>query len=99
VSGGKENRDLERSESFKLSETRLRSFLQGAPDAIVGVDEQGQILFLNPQAEALFGYASQELVGRSVELLVPERFRGAHATIDASFIPTPETGWPVGVWS
>jgi two-component system cell cycle sensor histidine kinase/response regulator CckA len=80
MSSGEENRDLGPPKSLKVSETRLGVFLQGAPDAIVGVDEEGQILFVNPRAEALFGYSSQELVGKSVEILVPERLRGAHAT-------------------
>ena len=49
------------------------------PDAIVVVDSEGRILEANPQTESLFGYACSELLGSRVEILIPERFRLAHA--------------------
>src|SRR2546423_1134672 len=49
-----------------------------APDASVVVGESGTILFANPQVGRLFGYDSGELHGRSIELLMPERFRLSH---------------------
>jgi len=49
-----------------------------SPDAIIVVDREGRILEANPQVEALFGYSCGELLGGSVEILIPERLRTAH---------------------
>jgi PAS domain S-box-containing protein len=54
------------------------ALLESMPDAIIVVDQQGQMLMVNQRAEELFGYARAELVGSSVEMLVPEAFRGQH---------------------
>ena len=56
----------------------LRGLLEAAVHAIVVVDERGEIVLVNPAAEALFGYGRGELIGESVEMLVPERFRDGH---------------------
>ena len=52
--------------------------LEAFPDATVAVDQQGRILQVNSQTEQLFGYRREELVGQTVELLVPERYRQQH---------------------
>ena len=52
--------------------------LEAAPDAIIGVGADGLIALVNAQAERLFGYGRAELLGRPVELLVPEDVRNAH---------------------
>ena len=62
------------------SELLFHGFLEAAPDAVVIVDGEGAIVHLNSQAEELFGYHRVELVGRSIEMLMPARFRGSHAT-------------------
>ena len=59
-------------------EERLRSITQTAPDAIVVIDETGIIDTVNPAAERLFGYASDELVGENVKILMPSPYREAH---------------------
>ncbi len=56
----------------------LRGLLEAAVHAIVVVDDRGQIVLVNPAAEALFEYRRGELIGESVEMLVPERFRARH---------------------
>jgi PAS domain S-box-containing protein len=52
--------------------------LDALPDAIVIVDRAGRIVEFNVRARVMFGYARAEMVGQSVELLLPERYRGAH---------------------
>ena len=65
-------------ETVLKNEVTLRLLLESAPDAMVVADEGGQIVLVNAQAGNLFGYQPVELLGRPVELLVPERFRERH---------------------
>jgi PAS domain S-box-containing protein len=60
------------------AEAMFRGLLEAAPDGIVGVTHDGRIALLNAQAERLFGYHRDELLGQSVDILVPERIRSAH---------------------
>src|SRR5215471_18912334 len=53
----------------------FRALLEGAPDAMLIVDQDGRIVLANNQAAQLFGYASGELDGQKVEMLVPTRYR------------------------
>ncbi|MEI9941900.1 MAG: PAS domain S-box protein [Pseudomonadota bacterium] len=62
----------------KRAELKFRSLLESAPDAIVIVDLGGRITLVNAQTEKVFGYPRGELVGQSVDMLVPKRLRGAH---------------------
>ncbi|GAQ50357.1 PAS domain S-box protein [Streptomyces acidiscabies] len=63
----------------KAAEQRFRGLLEAAPDAMVIVDDMGQIRLVNAQTESLFGYRRAELLGQPVELLIPGRFRVQHA--------------------
>lgn len=58
-------------------------------DAVISTDEQGQILLFNPAAEKLFGYSASELLGTSIQLLIPPRFREIHAGNLAGFGSAP----------
>jgi PAS domain S-box-containing protein len=63
-----------------------QALLEGAPDAMVVVDEGGKITVVNTQTEKLFGYRRQELLGQQLEILLPARFREQHRQHRASFV-------------
>jgi len=69
---------------------RFARVVESAPNAIVAVDQRGKILLVNSQAEKIFGYEGKELVGRSVEVLVPERFRRGHPEYRTGFSDRPQ---------
>lgn len=62
----------------KQAEERFRLVVEASPNAMIIVNGKGEIVLLNPQAEKIFGYAQDELVNCSIEVLIPERFRAAH---------------------
>ncbi len=62
-----------------LTNAALIQLLDDAPDALVVVDAQREIMLVNRQAESLFGYSREELLGATLEQLLPERFRPGHA--------------------
>jgi PAS domain S-box-containing protein len=68
------------------AEAKFRGLLEAAPDAMVGVDVQGTIVLINAQAERLFGYPRDELLGEQLELLVPEAARGVHPGHRAGYV-------------
>lgn len=76
--------------TMHLSGELAQNVLELAPDATVVVGENGIIVFANAQVEHTFGYAPQELYGKPVELLLPERFRGQHHEHRARFALQPK---------
>lgn len=62
-------------DSLVSARTRFQELLEFAPDAIVLANQEGNIVLVNSQTEKLFGYSREALLGQSVELLVPERYR------------------------
>jgi PAS domain S-box-containing protein len=60
------------------TESRYKRLLEAAPDAILEIDSSGRIVLINSQVEKLFGYRREELLGKMVEILIPERFRERH---------------------
>jgi len=77
------------------AEARFRSLLEAAPDAIVGVGPDGRIALVNAQTERLFGYERSEMLGRPVEMLVPESARAVHPTRRSTYFAAP-TPRPMG---
>jgi PAS domain S-box-containing protein len=73
----------------KQAEERFRLAVESALNAIVMVNQQGTITFVNSQTERLFGYSKDELIGQSVEILVPERFRSNHSKFRLQFYGDP----------
>ena len=74
-----------------LEDLPAAALLDAAPDGMVVVGEQGEILLVNRQLEELFGYARDELIGQPVEVLIPEVARGAHRAHRARFGADPTT--------
>lgn len=89
--------DLKRAEAeLAASEQKHRALFEGAYDSILVADSNGNITSVNPQAEKLFGYKAQELIGQPIEVLMPERFRHGHVEKRHLYYKSP-TGRAMGV--
>jgi PAS domain S-box-containing protein len=73
------------------AEQRFQAAVESAPSGMVMIDETGTIMLVNREVERLFGYGRDELIGRPVENLVPERFRGGHPDHRAAFYTNPHS--------
>ncbi len=82
-----ERKQIEKA--LRESENRFRSLIEAAPIATVIANEQGQITLINHQAEGIFGYTSEELVGKTVEILMPLANRSQHPALRASYMVAP----------
>ena len=87
---------MKAEESVRLSEERFRSLFEFSPDAIIVSDQDGKIAEINGQVEKFFGYNRGELLGQSVETLVPERFRRGHPSHRKDYGAEPRTR-PMGI--
>lgn len=79
----------DRTRSLRESEERFHNLFDSLPDAVVLVNASGTVTLANQHAQNLFGYDREELLGMSVELLMPESARGEHAALRARFLQSP----------
>jgi len=75
--------------AIRHAEREVRQVFESSPEAVVVADEQDSIAYVNVQALQLFGHTRNEMVGKDVEALMPERFREAHRTRRAKFHERP----------
>ena len=71
--------------------TNFSNLLEAAPEGILGVAEDGRIRFVNAQAETLFGYSREQLLGQPVESLIPQRFADGHDKKRKTYLRAPRT--------
>jgi PAS domain S-box-containing protein len=67
------------------SSNQLRAMVDSAMDAIVTIDSERRVVVFNPAAQAMFGYSEGDVLGKSIDMLIPARFRAAHSGNIASF--------------
>jgi len=78
--------DFKKAEAaLKVSEERLNEIFEIAPEAIIAVDRDMKIRLFNHGAERVFGYMADEVIGQSLDILMPERFRKHHRTLVSEF--------------
>lgn len=80
----------------QLGEDSFRRVVEWAPSAMVMIDQDGVIVLVNTQTERMFDYGREALVGQSIEMLVPERFRGKHKQFRRGFFDDPQPR-PMGI--
>lgn len=78
-----------------LGNERFRLVVEASPNAIVVTNSRGRIELVNKEAEKLFCYRREDMLGRSVEMLIPQRFRGHHPALRSQFMAEP-TSRPMG---
>jgi PAS domain S-box-containing protein len=75
--------------SRKVSEDRFRRVVEASPSAMVMIGARGQIELVNTQAERVFGYGRQELLGQNIEILLPKRYRKHHPGLRTGYFADP----------
>lgn len=75
---------------LQVGEERFRRVVEAAPNAMIMVNQEGQITLANQQAEKTFGYPREELLGRPIEMLVPERVRSGHRGFRHDYLCDPQ---------
>lgn len=78
------------SQTYKVT-SKAQSLLETAPDAMVIVNQKGQIVLSNVQSQKLFGYTKEELLGKDVEILIPNSFLKHHKSHRETYFKNPTT--------
>lgn len=77
--------------TLNKSEENLLAIFDASPDAILVSNADGVILLASQQIEPLLGYIPAELIGQSIEMLVPDRHRSAHPALRRAFLASPSS--------
>ncbi len=77
-------------DSIGHSEAYFRNLLESAPDAMIIIDETGKIAVANAQSEQMFGYTREEMLGQTVEILLPARLHEQHIAHRAGYVSDPK---------
>ncbi len=81
----------ERTREISMGKARMQSFFDSAPDAIISIKaEDSSIILFSKGAEKMFGYAAEEVMGKNVNILMPEPYRSQHDTYVKKYIETGE---------
>ncbi len=82
--------EIEKCKSeFRKVQEKYEKLLNSAPDALVFVNNEGRIVMINARSEKMFGYGNEEVAGKGLEILIPERFRSKHHKHVADFFLHP----------
>jgi PAS domain S-box-containing protein len=73
----------------KHNELTFQLIVESSPNAIVLVNKEGKIAYVNNEMEKLFGYTKTELIGQMVEILIPQRYRERHPDFRGNFFSSP----------
>ncbi len=87
-------KDLEKEKllsSLKQAEEQFRTLIESAPDAMIIVDANGFIILINEQTKKLFEYTEEEMIGREIDFLVPEKFRISHKEHKGNYYQSAQT--------
>jgi PAS domain S-box-containing protein len=84
-------RRLARAIDRQRDDERFRAAVEVAPTSMVIVDRSGRISMVNAQVERAFGYRREELIGRSIEVLIPARLRDQHRALRRAYLQAPQT--------
>jgi PAS domain S-box-containing protein len=81
--------------AFRESEEHYRAVAEAATDAIITIDSDSTILVVNPAAERIFGYSTEEMIGRPLTMLMPEYLRHLHKAGITRYLETgrKHLGW------
>jgi len=77
-------------EIFRHSELTFQLIVESAPNAMILVNKEGKISFVNSFTEKLFGFSRAELIGQSIEILIPQRYRARHPDFRDAFFHSPQ---------
>ncbi len=93
IAAGIDTTDRKRTEDeLRKSEATAHAFLEAAAEGVVIADGAGRIVLVNAEIERVFGYSREELLGRPVETLLPERLVAKHASYRAGYVTHPSSG-------
>lgn len=86
-----QNKDLMEKDHILEAEIKFsESIISAAPDGIVGVNNMGEIILFNKEAEYIFGYSHEEIYGKNISVLIPEKFRKIHEEHLGVFLKNPK---------